>query len=167
MFRSFPKTPLIAAVVLAVVTATASVHAQEPTMSETQAEKQLLIEHVHQIFNAFIDRDRDRIRDLHTQDWVGFLGPSTRIERGIDDYMANADKSLDSFRGTGYEIHDTEVQIHRDIALVFYIATYYYAADGGTTGTVPLRSVDVFRRDNGQWNQAASHISVIPAGGDW
>ena len=167
MFRIFSKTLVIAATVLATLISTASFDAQGQTMSEIQAEKQILIEHVHEIFRAFIDRDRDRIRDLHTEDWVGFLGPSTRIERGIDDYMVNADKSLDSFRGTGYEIHDTEIQIHGDIALVFYVATYDYAKDDGTTGTVPLRSVDVFRRESGQWNQAASHISVIPAGGDW
>ena len=126
-----------------------------------------LIDHVHEIFQAFLDRDRDRIRQLHTDDWTGFLGPSAQIERGIDDYMGNVDFSLDAFRGTGYEIHDTEVQIRGDMGLVFYVATYRYESDAGTVGTIPLRSIDVFRREDGQWIQSASHIAVVPNAGKW
>jgi ketosteroid isomerase-like protein len=139
--------------------------AQSPAASQQDVDA--LIGHVYQIFDAFIEQDRDRIKNLHTEDWVGFLGPSTQIERGIDAYMVNADRSLDSFKGTSYEIHDTEVQIFGDVALVFYVATYYYEKSDTTTGEVPLRSVDVFRRENGEWIQSASHISVIPAAGRW
>lgn len=134
----------------------------------TKSEEQMLIDHVHSIFQAFLDRDRDRLRALHTKDWVGFLGPSIGIERGISDYMVNAERSLDSFRGTHYEIRDTEVQIHGNLALLFYVATYYYAGTAdGAAGEIPLRSVDVFRREDGRWNQSASHISVIPGAGKW
>ena len=167
MSKELFKTGVIAAsMMVAIVTAT-SIMADGQSMNKNQAEKQQLIEHVHKIFRAFLNRDRDRIRELHTRDWVGFLGPSTKIERGIGDYMINADLSLDNFRGTGYEIHDTEVQIYSDIALVFYIASYYYETDEGNTSVIPLRSVDVFKRENDHWNQAASHISVIPDGGKW
>ena len=138
------------------------------------AEERKLVDHVHEIFRAFLERDRERIRALHTEDWVGFLGPSTGIERGIADYMINAERSLESFRGTAYEIHDTEVQIHGDIALVFYVATYRYAGVGADVevdvekdGAIPLRSVDVFRREDGDWKQSASHIAVIPSAGKW
>lgn len=145
-------------------------HTEESTMLDTASnEESILVEHVHEIFRAFLARDRKRIRELHSDDWVGFLGPSTRIERGIEDYMINADRSLDSFRGTAYEILDTEVQIHGDIALVYYVATYSYEDDtpGGGTHTLGLRSVDVFRREAGDWIQVGSHIGVIPSGGKW
>ncbi len=52
-------------------------------------------------------RDRGALERLHTRDWTGFLGPSTGIERGIDSCMRNADRSLASFTGTGYELLDT------------------------------------------------------------
>ncbi|MCP4293318.1 MAG: nuclear transport factor 2 family protein [bacterium] len=136
-------------------------------LNQQKNEKQELLNHIHQIFQAFLDRDRDRIRELHTDDWVGFLGPSKKIERGIDDYMLNADLSLENFRGTGYEIHDSEIQIEGDLGLVFYVASYFMETEDGKTGIVPLRSIDIFRRRDGKWNQAGSHISVIPNAGKW
>lgn len=159
---------LIAAFTIFGVGARASGHAEVASVHDaTAAEKQALIDHVHAIFQAFLDRDRDRIRALHTQDWVGFLGPSTKIERGIGDYMVNADRSLESFHGTAYEIHDAEVQIYGDVALVFYVATYYYENEDRSSGAIPLRSIDIFRREGARWNQSASHISVIPNHGRW
>jgi len=138
-----------------------------PQETETGKTSQVLIEHVHQIFQAFIARDRDRIRALHTDDWIGFLGPSTNIERGIEDYMRNADLSLASFRGVGYELLESEVQVFGDLAIVYYIARYDYESEDGSKGSIPLRSVDIFRRADGEWCQSASHISVIPSGGKW
>lgn len=74
-------------------------------------DKEEILEHIHSIFRAFVAKDRNAIRDAHANDWVGFMGPSTGIERGIDAYLANADKSLQNFTGVGYELLDTEVQI--------------------------------------------------------
>ena len=57
-------------------------------MTTQQAEaKTQIIEHIHSIFTAFINQDREALRSTHTEDWMGFLGPSTQIERGIDAYM--------------------------------------------------------------------------------
>ena len=130
-------------------------------------DRDMILEHIDSIFQAYIRRDRDAIRRLHTDDWIGFQGPSTTIERGIDAHMKNADTSLEHFRGTGYEILDSEVQIFGDLALVFYVARYDYRDMDDKEGSIPLRSIDIYRRDKGEWNQAGSHISVIPASGTW
>lgn len=168
MFGNIFRAYFIATLLLCGLIAMTPTGARAQSSDVYADDKQALVDHVDQIFKAFVDRDRGRIRSLHSEDWVGFLGPSTQIERGIDDYMVNADRSLDSFKGIGYEIQDTEVQIYGDIALVFYVASYFYeAVDDSTTGSIPLRSIDVFRRDDGQWIQSASHISVIPDGGRW
>lgn len=167
MDRRSRKLWLFSVLALGAALAVKGINMRAQDLAGDDMEKQAILNHVHAIFRAFIDRDRDRIRMLHTDDWVGFLGPSTQIERGIDAYMVNADKSLDGFRGTGYEINDSEVQIYGDIALVFYVATYYYETDDADVGTIPLRSIDVFRRENGEWHQSASHIAVIPSGGRW
>ena len=159
------KQKLLVIVAIAVVAGTNAGGAGMPLEQKTQ--EQLLVDHVHEIFKAFIENDRDKIRELHADDWVGFMGPSTKIERGIHDYMHHVDLSLENFDGTRYEIHDTEVQIHGEVAFVFYVATYYYKNDDESAGSIPLRSVDIFRRDGGRWIQSASHISVIRSGGKW
>ena len=132
-----------------------------------KSDRDMILEHIDSIFRAYIRRDREAIRRLHTDDWIGFQGPSTTIERSIDAHMKNADASLEHFRGTGYEILDSEVQVFGDLALVFYVARYDYCDMGSEKGSIPLRSIDMYRRENGEWNQAGSHISVIPADASW
>ena len=130
-------------------------------------DREEILGHINGIFQAFLRRDREAIKAAHADDWVGFLGPSTSIERGIDAYMANADKSLESFTGTGYELLDTEMQFYTDLALVYYVARYDYVDADGQTHSIPLRSVDIYRRESGGWVQAGSHITVIPSSGAW
>ncbi len=140
---------------------------REHTRMTTKEDREQILQHIHSIFQAFLRQDRDAIRESHTPDWTGFQGPSVGIERGIDAYMVNAEKSLQNLRGTGYELLDTEVQIYGDLALVYYIARYDYRDREGREGSIPLRSIDVYRRENRQWNQCGSHITPIPTGGDW
>ena len=109
-----------------------------------------IIEHIEGIFNAFLRRDRVAIKHAHSSDWVGFLGPSSSIERGIDAYMANADKSLESFVGKSFELLDTELQFYGDICVVYYVARYDYQDDSGALHSLPLRSVDIYRRQEEQ-----------------
>ncbi len=131
---------------------------------QTEAE---IIDHIHSIFTAFINQDRDKLRETHTKDWMGFLGPSTQIERGIDAYMENAEISLSTWKGTSYKLIDTEVKVYGQIALVFYVAEYQCVDHEGTEFTIPLRSIDIYRQASDGWIQAGSHITVIPSGGNW
>ncbi len=135
-------------------------------MSATDDREQIL-QHIHGIFKAYLRQDRDAIRKTHTEDWTGFQGPSTKIERGIDAYMINAENSLQHMQGIGYELLDTEVQIYGDVALIYYVARYDYRDRQGREGSLPLRSIDVYRRERGQWNQCGSHITPLPTGGGW
>jgi ketosteroid isomerase-like protein len=131
------------------------------------SDHQRVIEHINGIFESFLRRDRDAIKRAHSEDWVGFLGPSTEIERGVDAYMKHVDSSLESFRGKSFELLDTELQFYGEICLVYYVARYDYEEENGELHSLPLRSVDVYRRENGDWIQAGSHITVIPSGGKW
>ena len=139
------------------------------TMNQTvvKSDREQVIDHIHSIFQAYVGRDREAIRRTHTVDWTGFQGPSTQIERGIEAYMKNADASLESLQGTGYELLDTEVQLYGDLALVYYVARYDYRDAEGKEGSIPLRSIDVYRREGDGWNQAGSHITVIPSTASW
>lgn len=130
-------------------------------------DRQEILGHIHGIFQAFLRQDREALRRMHTHDWIGFQGPSVKIERGIEDYMVNAEKSLQSLQGTRYELLDTEVQFCGDVALVFYVARYDFRNRDGREGSMRLRSIDIYRRENGHWNQAGSHITPIRPDGAW
>jgi ketosteroid isomerase-like protein len=136
-------------------------------MEQDKRDRQQILGHVDSIFRAFLAKDREVLRRTHTEDWVGFLGPSTAIERGIEDYMRGAEASLQNFHGSGYELLDTEVQLHGDFAVVFYVARYDYRDNDGEEHSLGLRSVDLYRRVDGRWIQSGSHITPIPEGGAW
>jgi ketosteroid isomerase-like protein len=126
-----------------------------------------ILAHIHTIFDAFIRQDREALRRTHTADWTGFQNPSKQIERGIEAYMKNAELSLQTLCGTGFEILESSVQVHGDLAIVFYVARYDYRAADGHAGSVPLRSMDIYVRKDGGWIQSGSHIGVIPAAATW
>ena len=137
-------------------------------MTDQNAEdREAILQHINGIFQSFLNRDREAIKAAHAKDWVGFLGPSTEIERGLEAYMANVDKSLQNFKGTGYKLLDTEMQFYGDLALVYYVARYEYEETDGGKHSLPLRSVDIYRREADGWIQAGSHITVIPSSGAW
>jgi ketosteroid isomerase-like protein len=131
---------------------------------EMKHDREEILAHICSIFQAYVDRDLKTIQRTHTADWTGFQGPSTKIERGLEDYMKNAEKSLSAFRGTGFELLDTEVQLYGDVAVVYYVARYDYCDAEGQDHALPLRSVDIYRREKGHWIQAGSHITPIPQG---
>ena len=150
-----------------VVTAYSSLTENVMSNAVSDHDREEILGHIRGIFQAYLDRDRDAIRRAHTADWTGFQGPSTRIERGIEAYMINAEKSLEHFTGTGYELLDTEVQVYSDVAIVYYIGRYDYQDADGRDGSLMLRSVDIYRRESGGWNQCGSHITPVPSGGTW
>ena len=158
----------MSAAVLAVSQSENDAEKRTVTMSANAVkDREEVIAHIHSIFQAYVRQDREAIRRTHTPDWTGFQGPSVKIERGLADYMVNAEKSLQNLQGTGYALLDTEVQVYGDIALVYYVARYDFRDPEGRAGSLPLRSLDVYRRENGHWNQCGSHITPIPQGGTW
>lgn len=134
---------------------------------QEQSDRQRIIEHIEGIFQAFLRRDRAAIKSAHSDDWVGFLGPSVGIERGIEAYMLNVDKSLESFAGKSFELLDTELQFYGDVCVVYYVARYDYEEENGELHSLPLRSVDIYRREADDWIQVGSHITVISTSGKW
>lgn len=136
-------------------------------MNTRSNDREEILLHIRSIFEAYLRQDCAALRATHTADWTGFQGPSTKIERGIEDYMVNAERSLQNLQGTGYEILDTEVQFYGDVGIVYYIARYDFRDKLGQPGSLPLRSVDIYRREKGGWIQCGSHITPIPQGGVW
>ena len=88
---------------------------------------------------------------------------SNSIERGLDAYMANVDFSFENFKGVGYEILDSEIQIYDNISIVYYLARYDYEDGASEKHSLPLRSIDIYKREPSGWIQCGSHITIVPA----
>jgi len=121
-----------------------------------------IIEHIHDLFKAYIRKDRDAIRRGHSEDWRGFQVRSDHIVRGIDEYMRVADKILSTMTGRRYELVEADVHLYGDMAVVYYRANYWLLDGEGREVLMPLRSVDVYRREKTGWNQCGSNICLMP-----
>lgn len=133
----------------------------DSTFDRATQDRKAITTHLNGLFQAFLDKDRDAIRRGHTVDWRGFQVKSRGIVRGVDGYMVAADQALASFSGRRYELKDLEIQLYGDIAIVYYVADWWYGPEGAEE-RLELRSLDVYRREEAGWNQCGSNISIMP-----
>jgi hypothetical protein len=125
---------------------------------DEKAEAEILA-HIHSIFQAFIDQDRDTIRATHANDWTGFQTSAQEITHGVDAYMANVGFANPLKR---YEIEDYDIQVYGDIAVVYYVAHWWsYVPSIEQYVRTRARSVDIYRHDDGGWIQAGSNINIL------
>lgn len=132
--------------------------------SQKKGDRQQIIDHLHSIFDAFVRQDREAIQALHTKDWTGFQAASREIVRGLEGYMKNV--TLANAQMLEYEIQDIEVKIYGDVAVVFYVAQWRSRMKAsGQVVKIRARSVDIYRREAGSWNQAGSNLNLLPTAG--
>lgn len=138
----------------------------KPTASSPAQEKDpagQILRHIRGIFKAYIDRDAERIRHTHAQDWEGFLLESTEIIRGLDDYMKVADRYLQGDAHIlNYSILDSDVSFYGpDLAVVPYTAVMTVSR-ASLERREKMRVLDVYQRRDGDWIQVASQTSHNP-----
>ena len=144
---------------LACLLISSGVAAVEPDSASQDADKAAILAHVHSIFQAFVDQDREKIRATHTEDWTGFQTGARSITRGLDAYMENIGFSNPMQR---YEIEDVDIQVHGDTAVVYYIANWWsHLKNFDEYLQMRVRSVDIYRREDSGWIQSGSNIDVI------
>ena len=156
-------------IVLLLLAATGySSYGQKPA-SHAKDEK-LIRDHIDKIFMAYINKDTVTIRKTHSKNWRGFLSFSTTILRGIDAYMKDAlppdfFETNNQWRMVSYKMLDYDIVFHDQTGIVSYIAEIFWE-DGKEKGSYKLRSVDVYGKENGEWNQIASNIGPLPTADD-
>ena len=129
---------------------------------DVDADRRAIRAHIDGLFHAYFRGDLEAIRRGHTADWTGFQIGSTEIVRGIDAYMKNAEAVLARFRGVRYVLEDVQIDLQGDRAVVFYVAREWVLDEQGKEKEIRLRSVDLYRREPGGWNQYGSHIALMP-----
>lgn len=137
--------------------------AEVPTKEDRKADRDAIRMHIDQIFHAYMNKDRGTVRSTHTHDWHGFSLGTRKLVRGLDEYMAMAEKWLgdNSSRMTDYRFAEYETVFHGDLALVFYVAEVE-GVSRGIPYTDKFRSLDVYVKRNGEWIQLASNLDRHP-----
>jgi len=122
--------------------------------------------HIDKIVRAYMAKDSVTVRQTHSKNWRGFLSSTQKVLRGIDDYMNEAvgsgifDKK-NTWRIVNYRFIDYDIVFHGNTGIVNYVSEMFWE-DGDQKGSYKLRSIDIYARENGHWNQVASNIGPLP-----
>lgn len=126
------------------------------------ADREAIRAHIDRVFHAYMARDRATVEATHAREWRGFLTRSRGIIRGIGEYMREADAILASpVRITAYRMRDFDVRFRGDLAIVPYIADITLDVNGSPQQTT-LRVLDLYAKENGEWDQVASQVAAHP-----
>ena len=117
--------------------------------------------HVEDLFDAFLAKDRAALRSGRIEDWIGFQIPSTSLIRGVDSYMVDLETALENLEVTRYEFLEFEVDVHTDVALVYYVARDWLNTPEGEK-TILVRALDVYGLESDGWIQIGSNICLVP-----
>jgi hypothetical protein len=160
------KTTLYSAAIIAIILAAILCGSCANTTVNRADDEKAIKAHIDQIVRAYMGRDSATVRKTHSKKWRGFLSNSTHILRGIDDYMAEAIGSgifnkENPWRIVNYKMLDFDIVFNDNTGIVNYIAEFYW--EGETEkGSYKLRSIDIYGKENGHWNQVASNIGPLP-----
>ena len=122
-----------------------------------QKDRDAIRAHIDSIFQAYMHKDRAKIAATHAQQWRGFLTPSREIIRGLDEYMAYADRNIKGNTFQAYKILDFDVMFYNDVAIVPYIARI-----GDESSPFKLRVLDIYAKLAGDWTQVGSYTAPHP-----
>ena len=137
---------------------------------DREADRQAIRAHIEQIFKAYIAGDCAQIRATHSNNWIGFTGQARSILHGLDAYMNNSARFCQAppsanpnpnagNRMVDFKLTEIDYQFYGDVALVPYVAETAY---GSAHVPGKLRSLDVYAKQNGHWNQVGSNIYQHP-----
>lgn len=135
-----------------------------PTSGDSRPEDRAEIRtHIDSIFKAYMEKDEEKVRATHADEWRGFLRASNSIVRGIDEYMREALPGLKSpARLASYEMVDFDVVFYGDLAIVPYIAAMEFQLPGDVRIRPSIRVLDIYAKQGGHWIQVASQTATHP-----
>lgn len=120
--------------------------------------------HIESIFQAFIDKDRQKLVETHGIAWRGFTPWSSGVIRGRDGYMEQATFPEGAPKGqgmVGYRISDFDVVFYGDTAVASFVAELD-VVNGTARERRTLTLLDVYHREPAGWIQVASNTSHHP-----
>lgn len=157
---------LFTAIVLSLTLCAGLGLASDDKKRDRSADEKAIRAHIDSIFQAYINKDREKVKATHSKNWRGFLSNSKTIIRGIDGYMATADgqgalNKQSPWRLVNYKFLDFDLVFYGDTGIVNYVAELFWQS-GEDKGSYKLRSIDIYAKEKGEWNQVASNIGPLP-----
>lgn len=131
---------------------------------ERPADAAAIRAHIESIFQAFVDKDRQKLEATHSQEWRGFTPWSGHVIRGRDGYMSEATfpPDLPKNQGmVGYRIGEFDIVFYGDTAVVSFMADVHRLY-GTEKSTQSLTFIDVYHKEKTGWIQVASNTSLHP-----
>src|SRR5215207_1840065 len=108
------------------IVALAAVPAAAPTKAaDRPADAAAIRAHIESIFQAFVDKDRQKLEATHGAEWRGFTPWSDHVIRGRSGYMEEATfpPGLPKNQGmVGYRIGEFDIMFYGDTAVVSFMA---------------------------------------------
>lgn len=158
------RYPFAASALVAFLMCTTAPVAAQTRAADRPADAAAIRAHIESIFQAFVDKDRQKLADTHGAEWRGFTPNSGHVIRGRDGYMNEATFQPELPRGqgmVGYRIGEFDIVFYGDTAVVSFAADVdrVYGTDKQTQ---KLTFVDVYHKDPGGWIQVASNTSLHP-----
>ena len=158
------RKPLAILVFVSSILAVARTAGAQTRAADRPADAAAIRAHIESIFQAFVDKDRQKLADTHGADWRGFTPFSGHVIRGRDGYMNEAtfDPGLPKGQGmVGYRIGEFDLVFYGDTAVVSFVAEVDRVY-GNDKSTQKLTFVDVYHKDSGGWIQVASNTALHP-----
>lgn len=134
---------------------------EDNNKSHEQDRKEILA-HIDSIFRAFIDKDKEAIRNTHLPNWKGFTVRSRSTVHSREEYMREVEALLERQHWKFYEMTETDIAFYGETAIVSYIARVSGKDLGEKYFETKLRVLDIYARVSGAWNLAASSVSLHP-----
>lgn len=130
--------------------------------SQRPADRDAIHSHIDSIFQAYIDKDLEKIRATHAEHWRGFRRQSRSILRGLDEYMAGIkDLKTNPGRMHAYRMKEFDVIFYGDVGIVSYVAEMDVGYEN-VEGVITIRVLDVYALLDGHWIQVAANTATHP-----
>src|SRR5262245_25087411 len=110
---------------------------QVPAPADRSADARAIRAHIESIFQAFVDKDRAKLRATHGADWRGFTPWSGAVIRGLDGYMSAATFAPGTPKGqgmVGYRLSDFDVVFYGDTAVATFVADLDVVSGSSVSG---------------------------------
>ena len=153
------------ALALGIVIGAAAAGRPVTAVQDRAADERAIRAHIESIFDAFIEKDREKLAATHGRNWRGYLTGSRTIIKGRDGYMRAAvgDGPMGP-KGqgmVGYKIREYDTVFYGEVAVVNFVADVHHMR-GTEASTSVLTLMDIYAKEDGEWIQVASQTSYHP-----
>lgn len=111
--------------------------------------------------SSMLAQDLDKVLSMYTRDLVSYDAILKLQIRGLDAYAAHWNECM-AFCPSDmiFEIHDPEISVDGDLALVHFLARCGGTNEEGQEETGWMRTTQCWRRNDGDWKIAHEHLSI-------